>query len=171
MKKFLAVMGVILALVAAMPYLTAYRMKLAAEAEDSAALSAHIDYPAVRSSLKAQLGERADAAAASQTSGSFKALSDAFAGVLIERLVDAYVTPESIGELMTTGQGAGQSSRRPRNEGEPPVAEPKVDVALGYRGLNRFEVVVTERSRGPSARFVLTRRHWVLWKLTEIVLP
>src|SRR5690606_32199679 len=95
--------GLFVAYVAAAPYLTVYQMKSAAGRRDGEALSEHIEFPSVRQSLKDQM----NAAFAKQISkdeamkdSPFVAFGGAFAGMIVERMVDAFVTPAGITQLM-----------------------------------------------------------------------
>lgn len=174
MKKLaLVVVVLLLAWAVAAPYLTVYRMKVAADARDGEALSQHIDFPSVRQSFKDQLNARmlGEAKPGEQGSG-LKALGASFAGVVVDRMVDAYVTPAAIGEMMRGAPADAPAPTRDESPSPPPDAEqaPLADARMGYRGLSRFVIEVEERQKGETAQFVL-RRRGLGWQLTEILLP
>ena len=77
------------------PYLAFWRFTAAVQSRDAAAISARVDFPAVRASLKRQLVARF----ANKTS-SHKRWSN-LGPTLIDAIVDAYVTPEGIAALLS----------------------------------------------------------------------
>jgi hypothetical protein len=80
---------------AASPYFSFWQFTAAVQSRDAAAISARIDFPAVRASLKRQLLARF----ANQTSG-HKRWSN-LGPTLIDAIIDAYVTPRGIAELLS----------------------------------------------------------------------
>jgi len=94
--RWLALLCIFLLLVyGASPYFSFWRFTAALRSGDSAALSARMDFPAIRASLKKQLVARF----AQRTT------SDKWWGnlgpTLIDAIVDAYVTPEGIAALIS----------------------------------------------------------------------
>lgn len=153
---------------AAAPYLTAYRMKTAADDGDSAAVSRHVDFEAVRDSLRIQLqgrvGEEVEARAGDNP------LAAAVGGVLgraaVDRSIDAYVTPDGVAALM---RGEDPSPGGPIG-GVMAERLEDVEVSAGYRGVSSFAIVLADPASGREADFILTRRG-LGWKLTAIQLP
>ena len=86
---------VILLVYGASPYFSFWRFTAAVQSRDAAAISARVDFPAVRASLKRQLVARF----ANQTS-SHKRWSN-LGPTLIDAIIDAYVTPEGIAALLS----------------------------------------------------------------------
>ena len=86
---------VLLLAYAASPYFSFWRFTVAVRSRDAAAISARVDFPAVRASLKKQLVTRF----ANQRS-SHKRWSN-LGPALIDAIIDAYVTPEGIAELLS----------------------------------------------------------------------
>jgi hypothetical protein len=85
----------VLLIYGASPYFSFWRFTAAMRSRDAVAISSHIDFPAVRSSLKRQLTARF----ANQTS-SHKRWAN-FGPTLIDTIIDAYVTPEGIAALLS----------------------------------------------------------------------
>ncbi len=86
--RWLVIICVVLLLVyGASPYFSFWRFTAAVRSRDAAAISARVDFPAIRASLKRQLVARF----ANQTS-SHKRWST---------IIDAYVTPEGIATLLS----------------------------------------------------------------------
>lgn len=94
--RWLVIICVVLLLVyGASPYFSFWRFTAAVRSRDAAAISARVDFPAVRASLKRQLVARF----ANQTS-SHKRRSN-LGPTLIDAIIDAYVTPEGIAALLS----------------------------------------------------------------------
>ena len=88
----------------AAPYITVHQIRDAAKRQDGEALSEHIDFPSIRQSFK----DQANAAFAKEVlqdkklrGHSYAPIGMAIAGVMVERLIDAYVTPAGITILMS----------------------------------------------------------------------
>jgi Protein of unknown function (DUF2939) len=155
--------------VVATPYITVHQMTSAAERHDGEALSEHIDFPSVRQSLKDQMNANfmKEMSKDKNLKGNpFAALGTAFAGVMIDKMVDAYVTPAAITQMMAgekpnplAGEGTTEGSNR----------KPLSDATMSYESLNKFVVRVKDEDGG-EGKFVF-RRRGISWKLTEIIIP
>jgi len=94
--RWLVIICVVLLLVyGASPYFSFWRFTAAVRSRDAAAISARVDFPAIRASLKRQLVARF----ANQTS-SHKRWSN-LGPTLIDAIIDAYVTPQGIAALLS----------------------------------------------------------------------
>lgn len=190
--------------VAAAPYITVYRMKAAAENRDGEALSEHIDFTSVRQSLKDQL----NALFAKKLTESkdlkdnpLAALGAAFAGVLVDKVVDAYVTSAGITQLMAGEKP--QPGSKPAPPGGKPGEAPSGGPAgpggpagagggsggtgaggSGPEGAERKPLADATMSYESLDKFVVRakgkdgtegrfvlRRRGLGWQLTEIILP
>ncbi|CAM2173034.1 DUF2939 domain-containing protein [Paraburkholderia sacchari] len=119
-KKPVAIAVAAVAIVAAVgygyasPYIALNHLKAAADARDAAALNEYVDYPALRVSLKQQVGEmlqqRMEAAHASNPLMLFGAM---LGNALIGPLVDAYATPEGVAALLGGMPPTGKPGERP----------------------------------------------------------
>lgn len=166
--KLLAGLAAMFAIyVAAAPYITVHQMKSAVESRDGEALSEYIEFPSVRQSLKDQMNAVFMKEMTKELEGNpFAAVGAAFAGVMIDKMVDAYVTPAGISQLMlvekptpTAGGDAGSDSGR----------EPFANASRSYESLSKF-VVTVKGDTGDEGKFVF-RRRGMGWKLTEILIP
>jgi len=180
--KLLVALAVVLAIgwLAASPYITLYQMKQAADARDGEALSEHVDFPSVRQSIKDQLNTRVarKMGTDSDDSGALAMIGASVASVLVDRMVDAYVTPTGIAEVMEGNppgprlwhEGADEHPAEGENSKTPADREALRDKAkLSYTSFSRFVVTVPDKS-GAECQLVL-RRRGLGWKLTEILLP
>lgn len=165
--------GLFIVYIVAAPYITANQMRLAAEAHDGEALSEYIDFPSVRQSLKDQMNalflkELTD----DQTieDNPFAALGAAFAGVVVDKMVDVYITPASLTQLMIgESPEPGLDLRSYETMPGEPHAEPFENATMAYASFDKF-VIRVEAEEGGEAQFVL-RRRGLGWKLTEVILP
>jgi len=90
------------------PYFSFWRLTKALRSGDSAAVSSHVDFPAVRASLKKQLFMRFASATASH-----KRWVN-LGPTLIDAIVDAYATPDGIAALLSN-PGALKNLQTPRH--------------------------------------------------------
>jgi len=134
------------------PWLTLYQMKRAAEARDMAALSAYIDYPALRRDMKAQIRARVG-----PTREGPRELGDLVAGALAQGVVEAAVRPEAIGAIFAAGAVLGPSA--------PPIRAE--DLTMRRDGFDQFRMVRKDGAPGE----IVFRREGFGWKLAAIHVP
>lgn len=138
------------------PYLTLLQLKKAADARDLAAISARIDYPAVRADLKTQVRERLDRTGGSEL--------DRLGAVLAERLadplVDAAITPEGMRALFASAAVA--KATRPSLGSVKPE-----DMRVRRDSLGRFTLASADGS-GPEVVFAL---QGLTWRVIAVQLP
>jgi hypothetical protein len=150
-KRIVATMVVLLlALCAAWYFLSPgyamMQLRDAATAGDVAELETRIDFPAVRAALKADLG--ADA--------------DTIRGGIASRLVDAMVTPYTMGVLLKEG------GLKERDVSEGPRAP--LEWEIDRQSFNRFRAtpVMRDVANPPGLMF---ERDGLSWKVVEIDIP
>jgi hypothetical protein len=159
-KRLAILLAVVLALGAGWyfgsPLWTLQQMKSAAEKGDAKALSAHVDFPAVRESLKPQLGVKIGASRALPELG---VLGDLLGDKLSEAAVDLLVRPEALRVVFATSPAAAAAPAKLR------LRAPEMD--LRYEGIDQFRLV----NRDGSGGALIFRRHGIGWKLTGVTLP
>lgn len=131
-------------------------MQDAARKGDAAAFSASVDYPALRTSVKAAVRKELDRKAASDPAAN--AFKTAMAAALLDPIVDGMVSPAMIERSFLKGAtptGAGK-------------LDMNADMAVTRSGMDAF---VVRDSKDPKAPGLVFKRHWPLWKLSEIQLP
>jgi hypothetical protein len=150
------------------PYLAVNSMKSAAEARDAAKLASHVDFPALKESLKATFNARLAAEVAKGKQGNaFPALGAAMAAAFINPMIDALVTPESLAMMMK-----GEKPQSGKDGAPPRESDPGTDTSMSYEGFNRFVVAVRKKGEaGEPVAFVLKRDGLLSWKLSAIRLP
>lgn len=179
-KKYLALpiaFALVLAWFIATPWITVHQISTAVQARDAQALAEHVDFTSVRQSLKDQMNARVLHQMAGDDGKALNplaALVAPLAGAVVDKMVDAYVTPAGVAQLMAGREQAGAPTPQNGSAGgaaDAPAAprdKPLAGADMGYRGLSRF--VVTTHGRGGDTQFVLARRG-LGWKLAEIILP
>lgn len=167
MKKLVLLACLLLATyVYVTPYITVYQMRSAAESDDAVALSAHIEFPTLRQGVKDQF----NAVIAKETTGKMAgnplaALGASFGSMLVDGMVNVYMTPAGVTELMK-----GDKPKLSPGGGEKPRDKIAFeDVELGYAAWDRFTVAVPTEGAENSV-FVLSRRG-AGWMLTNIIMP
>ncbi len=164
--------GVVLVLgyLVATPYITAYQMKVAAEAQDGEALSEFVDFPALRQSLKDQMTVmlRREMAEEVIEGNPLSAIGTVVGGMIVKGVVDEFVTPAGLMQLM---KGKKPDSEPPGGEptGQTPSG-PFSDISTSYESFSKFSIITRDPASDLEVKFIL-RRRGIQWKLTEVILP
>ncbi len=178
MKKWLwlaaAVLVALLAWTAIGPYRTVNAIRDAAQARDAQAMAEQVDFPALRSSLKAQLSDRLLREVGTPSPDNpFAAFGLSIADGLVGGLVDVLVTPAGLGAMMegrrTWDRASGAPPPSSDDARDPSAPRPLQDALYRYESLSRFTATVHD-DQGRPVVFVMTRRG-LDWKLSDIRLP
>jgi len=185
-RKAWLVVAVIALVVAGSFYLAAPLMAFramseAAEAGDVAGLERHVDFAAVRNSLKDQLNARLMGALETDRSlsdGPFGALGALLGPAIVDQVVEAAVTPAGVAAIVRSGR-APLSDIQPGSAAPPPPIEPpttadapKRNTSFAYTDLNLFRArTITADNPDQPLGWVLERRGLFSWKLVRIELP
>jgi len=150
------------------PHLTVSAMKSAAEARDAAKLSSYVNFPALKDSLKASFNAKMVSEIQKKKDGNpFSALGVAMAAALINPMIDALVTPESLAMLME-----GEKPGHERNTTASAQSEPNTETVMSYESFDRFIVTIKKKEKaGEPIGFVFNRDSLFSWKLSAIRLP
>jgi hypothetical protein len=174
----------------ASPYLALDRLKRAADARDAQTVSDYVDYPALRESLKEQIGGLLTRRLEARASGNPLAALGAMIGVaLIGPLVDAYATPDGVAALLNGMPPRGDLNQRPpapqNNAANPPAGaadstpapvapapattppQPPQTTA-SYRGINEFAVTYQHGVGDARYSAILRREGLFSWKLAAV---
>jgi hypothetical protein len=152
-----------LGLLFAMPYIVVWRVRDAAERGDAPAVTERVDFPALRENLKGTLAAKMNAYF-KPGEGLAANLGAAFGGVLLDRTIDAMVTPESLTWIVRgLPPSAGQESHAPPSASDPVVT-------MNYEDLSTF-VVNFEHPSSTEAFGLVLSREGLSWKLTGVRLP
>ncbi len=158
------------------PYYTLSRLRDAIASGDRAALEALIAWPAVRAGVKEDLNAftlRELAGRSSEEAG-LAGLGSMMAGALgpliIDRMVDAYVTPTGLAQLVSK-DADGSAAGNPPDSARSRVKEARLR-SSGFVGPTRFrfEVDNGRNENGPGLGGLL-ELEGMSWRLTRILLP
>lgn len=154
----------------ASPYITVNQMKAAVRNHNADALSEHVDFPALRQSLKEQLNASflKKMAQEVEDDNQFAAFGVALGGVVVEKMVDVAVTPAGITQIMS-GQQFGFEESGGALTGQV-QKEPFADATMSYESFKKFVITVRDSESGENVKYVLKRKG-MGWKLSEIMLP
>lgn len=159
--------------VVAGPYLAIHGISKAIEERDTAQLSRHVDFPALRVNLKAQLSDYVIRRGGPELQSSLLgAVALGVAGNLAGAGVDTLVTPVGIGALLE-GQGVWKRAIGDTAGGDtyapPTPVRPLRDARHRYESVSRF-TATTQTRDGRDIVFVLTR-DGLRWRLSNVILP
>jgi hypothetical protein len=139
------VAGALLIYAAAAPYITVHQIKDAARRQDVGDLSEHIDFPSVRQSFKDQVNAQFLKALAEDEEvqdSAFASIGMALVGAMVDKLVDAYVTPAGI-TLLMAGEKPQSGIDQDRINANKPAREPLSDARMSYESLSKFVIATT----------------------------
>lgn len=148
---------------AASPHYTVAAMQQAALSANPEALEAHVDFPALRQSLKAQLTTRLAAETRAPTSP-FAAFGASLALGFVGPFVDSAVSPDMLRLALA---GAAELAPMPELQALALIASPKVKI--DRHGLNSFTARL--EGTGANAPHAVFQRHGLGWKLSGLSLP
>ena len=156
------VCAVLLLIYGASPYFSFWRFTVAVRSNDTAALSARVDFPAVRESLKAQLirwflhGNNDMQIKNKRLARFARALTPEF----INALVDVYITPDGLKALLADPKAV----REIRSPQQLHIGQPVDWSKVRYAFFTSPRVFVVDRE-GIKLRFRFTRLRWRLNKV------
>jgi hypothetical protein len=155
------------------PWLALRAMQTAAVAHDADAFNAHVDYPRVRTSLKAQFSRRlaGQMEKSADPNNPMASLGAMLGRSMAEKMVDAMVRPETIMRIMQSGQFG------PRTPDAAPAAPPEAAGAapgkpkwtIVREGSNRL-VAMPEGAATLDKKvyIVFERSGFAHWNLTDV---
>jgi hypothetical protein len=160
------------------PHLTVHAMRQAAERGDAEALASHVDFPALRESVRTQLAARVSERLGGDSAWS--RLGGDIATTLATPAIDAMVSPEALAMLFA-GRDLHDRYAGPA-DAAPPTADASdshggIDtgqwrLSMGYDDLSTFSVKVANDGMGPApSRLVFKRHNLLWWKLSALELP
>lgn len=151
------------------PYLVASEIKESVIEKDSEKLSKNIEFPLLRKNIKEQLNAVIMKQSASELEDNvFIALALTLATTVTDKIVDSFITPSGLSQLMEGGKNTNGKAPKVK-EGKKQDDELFKKVRYTYDSLDRFSVWSTNH-RGEVIRFIL-RRNGLVWKLVNIEIP
>lgn len=177
MKKWLVVIVAVLALaagwIAAGPFLTIHAIRGAVQEQDTARLSEHVDFPALRANLKLQIDNYVVRRAGPDMQASLLgAIALRLASGATGGIVDVMATPAGLAAVMEgrnfwhrlDGQRTTDDIYTPA-----PPRDPLEGARYRFESPSRFTATVSNADGEPVV-FVLTRSGFT-WKVSDVRLP
>lgn len=177
MKRWIALVLVVLlglaAYVGAGPYLAIHGIRTVLAEQDTGRLQRHVDFPALRVNLRAQVEDAVARRAGPDVGGNLVgAAALSIANRVLGRGVDMLVTPMGIAALLE-GRATWKRAIGDTVGGDtyaPPVpADPLKQARHRYESPSRFTATVHDADGDPVV-FVFSRQG-LRWRLTDIRLP
>jgi len=163
----------------ASPYLAIHEIRSGARERDPDRIIRHIDFPALREDLKAQLigiMTRKMQSDPGMAANPFSGLAAVIVVPMVNSMIDAYITPSGI-KGMIYATAPSQAPSRSNNPLESTLQRLPSELndtlssaSLNYNGFNRF-VVTSKTDAGKNVRFKFNRSGFADWKLVSIELP
>ncbi|SFX35232.1 Protein of unknown function [Janthinobacterium lividum] len=173
MKKItiaVAVAAAALAVTAyASPYYALHQIKTALAERNADALAEHVDFPALRASVKTQL-EASMARSIAATAGSdnpLAVLGQSIASAMLGKMVDTMVSPTGVVALVNKSAISPQADANTNADTPADGAQKKAGYSAGYAGVNTF-VVRAKNGNAQDGALVLLRHGVWGWKLSSI---
>lgn len=176
MKKTLAILLILLLVLAgyvvAGPYMAINGIRNALIEQDAGKLERHVDFPALRVSIKAQMQDKLARRAGDMQSNLAGAFALSIANNFVGSGVDAMVTPLGIGALLQ-GRSLWKKTLGETVDGDTygkavPM-DPLKQAVRRYESPSRFTATVLDEDGKPMV-FVF-KRSGLRWKLADIRLP
>ena len=173
MKKFLiiaiACLSLLMLYVGVGPYLVASEIKESVIEKDSEKLSKNIEFPLLRKNIKEQLNAVIMKQSASELEENiFIALALTLATTVTDKIVDSFITPSGLSQLMEGGKNTDGNTQK-IEVSKKQDKELFKEVRYTYDSLDKFSVW-SSNYRGEEIRFIL-RRNGLVWKLVNIEIP
>jgi hypothetical protein len=155
----------------ASPYYALHQIKAALAERNAEALAEHVDFPALRASVKAQL-EAGMARSIEATAGSgnpLAALGQSIASAMLGKMVDTMVSPAGVVALVNKSAVSPHADAHTSENADAPAdgARKKADYSAGYAGVNTFIVRAKDGNAQEGALVLLRHGVWG-WKLSSI---
>jgi hypothetical protein len=159
----------------AWPYYSAYSLALAMRDGDSTALESGVNWESVRQGLRGDFNAMHLKSAAKEQNDMGRGLAMLLGPTMINQMVEGYVTPQAIGNLIRTGKPAAASGSAASNVASAnQLALDPSRVAYAFFSGNPFTFRVDLRpDKNTALQSIVTLQFkWAGdWKLARIILP
>jgi hypothetical protein len=175
-QRYLLIGGVVGAFICggalyASPYLTLYQMYQAVERRDTQGISSHVNFPALRESVKANLQTAVEQETQKQDNPLMGILGKILGGGVLNPVIDTVigtiVTPEGVAALLA-GQRLQLGGSHEHQFSEKAAS---VDVNPHYESFNQFVVSVKPKGEDTEPVELILTREFLDWKVSGVRLP
>ena len=152
----------------ASPYIALHQIGKAVERRDAQALSGHVDFPALRESIKGQMMARLEAqmgGAPDSSKNPLAGFGQTLAQGLVTQFTEALVSPDGVMLMLEKGKPGKPADVAAAGVGVDTQGGPRrKDYAVEYQGWSKVFV----HPRGESGGFVFRREGLMGWKLVAV---
>ncbi len=145
------------------PYLALDNMKKATTNRNADALAQEIDFPSLRTSVKANIKAQVVKQMTGAGTTPVKGMNAEAVDKIVNPMVDKLVTPEGLGDLM---QDKVPGAKIDLSNLEKNIAGS--EVKMGYESIDRFVVHITDKVDRQKDVSLILRRDGLAWKLSGI---
>ncbi|MDY6468668.1 DUF2939 domain-containing protein [Acinetobacter faecalis] len=156
------------------PYIVLNKIKNSIQANNSEAISTYVDFPSVRQNLKDLVKQEIQKEQKNSNQlekDPFAELGTQMAIVMIDKFIDAAITPENL-PLVLKGQKIADlqlPNDLSKNKHNADSSKNVFNYETSYKSFNQFQIdIKDENSTSPSVSVVMTR-NGLSWKITEII--
>lgn len=151
-------------------------IKVAADAGDVEGVRERVDMPAVKESLKEQFMSRMQQkldADPEVKDNPFAGLGAMFAFTMVDKIVDAAITPTHLVALLQGNRAAAfdSNSEAPAKEAAREPLDSKADLEGSYNSLDRYTLHVLDKKTHQQLVGLTMHRDGLSWRLTAVQLP
>ena len=150
----------------ASPYLALNSMKSAFEAKDAEKLSGYVDFPALRTDLKAEMKSAIAAEAAANPNDPQAQIGAAMGGAMADQMVDAMVTPQGVKKMVAVEKAGSGMGVTPNASAD--MQKAFSEMTLKRNGLSEFTL---RNPNAPAKAALVFKRDGLSWKLVGIETP
>ncbi|MCG9891047.1 MAG: DUF2939 domain-containing protein [Thermosynechococcaceae cyanobacterium MS004] len=155
----------------ASPYFSLYQMYQAVEKKDLEGVASHVDFPALRESVKTNLRTIISKETSEQNNPLASMFGSVVNGFVLDPVVDSVVTPSGVAALME-----GQQLQLGDRGDQPEAAQlsqrvSDIEVKSQYESFNQFAVSVKQKGEGAEPVTLLLSRNGLGWKVTGVRFP
>ena len=154
----------------ALPYLTMYSIRDAAQSGDLDRLEDLVDFTSLRQSIKETLRvNMMKKAGVLEEQDPFDAVVFTLAGAAIDPIVDTAVTPSGIAAMIRGEKPTESKPSTTREIGD--IKDGWSNARMDYVGLSKFVVRFQDKSTGEDAIVLMLKRQNFGWQLTNFRMP
>lgn len=156
----------------ASPYWTLHRMNTAIAEKDAERFSSHVDFPALRESVKGQLMVMMNKRLSrpEMADNPFSGIGQMMGAALINPIVDAAVSPAGVIAMFESGKAQPLPGAAGKQDAPAPgnARDDAPNYAVDYEGWSR---VAISKPGNDAGRFILKRTGLWSWQLAALELP
>ena len=155
------------------PYLVLNKIHSAIKSNQPEKISEHIDYPALQTSLKAQLKiffQKKLDEDPSMKSNPFSGFAQMLGNQMINELTETIVSPQGL-KAIVTGENPVESKRNPATENTESNEKEVIEPNLQYEDYNTFIISYPLKNGTKEMKFIMKRDGLTKWVVRDISFP